>query len=220
VKRIQLQPAGFPHRERTRNNPNREIGGKKQWCEREDISRERNFALGPSRSHPHLPGSMRFRLLTSLLLVCVLCGCPSQRKDKKDKTKRDTVPTKDVSGDVAFQSFVGRLRLAVEKRDGAMLSGLMAPDFGYRWDPAPPGEDAFIYWDRTRLWGELARLMSERWVPYDGFMVVPPQLAEDPNYAGFRAGVQMVGGSWRFAYFVPAPPAEPPPPPSPAPTSL
>jgi hypothetical protein len=165
---------------------------------------------------------MRFRLLTSLLLVCVLCGCPSQRKDKKDKTagKPDTVPTKDVSGDVAFQSFVGRLRLAVEKRDGATLTGMMAPDFGYRWDPAPPGEDAFIYWDRNRLWGELARLMSERWVPYDGFMVVPPNLAEDPNYAGFRAGVQMVGGSWRFAYFVPAPPAEPPPPPSPAPTSL
>jgi hypothetical protein len=125
-----------------------------------------------------------------------------------------------VSGDVASQSFVGRLRLAVEKRDGATLTGMMAPDFGYRWDPAPPGEDAFIYWDRNRLWGELARLMSEMWVPYDGFMVVPPHLAEDPNYAGFRAGVQMVGGSWRFAYFVPAPPAEPPPPPSPAPTSL
>jgi hypothetical protein len=55
-------------------------------------------------------------------------------------------------------------------------------------------------------------------VPYDGFMVAPPQLAEDPDYAGFRAGVRMVNGSWRFVYFVPKPPADAPE--SPAPTSL
>ena len=166
---------------------------------------------------------MRFRFLTSFLLACLLCGCPSQRKDQKDKTKgkpEQPIPTKDMSGDIAFQGFVNRLRLAVEKKDAPTLLAMMSPDFGYRWDPAPAGEDPFIYWDRNHLWGELTRLMQERWVPYDGFMVVPPQLAQDPGYAGFRAGVQMVGGSWRFAYFVPAPPAEPPPPPSPAPTSL
>jgi hypothetical protein len=163
---------------------------------------------------------MRFRLLTSVLLVCMLSGCPSQRKDQKDQTKRETVPTKDLSGDIAFQAFVSRLRTAVIKKDGPALSAMMAPDFGYRWDQAPANEDPFTYWDRNRLWGELAHLMDQRWVPYDGFMVVPPQLAEDSNYAGYRAGVRMVNGSWRFAYFVPAPPAEPPPPPSPAPTSL
>ena len=186
------------------------------------ISLEWNFALGPSRSHPHLPVPMRFRLLTAVLLVCLLSGCPSQRKDEKNKTKgkHDPIPTKDVSGDVAFQAFVGRLRTAVEKRDGPALASMMASDFGYRWDEAPQGEDPFTYWDRNRLWDELANLMSQRWVPYDGFMVVPPQLAEDSDYAGFRAGVRIIDGGWRFAYFVPAPPADPPPPPSPAPTSL
>jgi hypothetical protein len=50
--------------------------------------------------------------------------------------------------------------------------------------------------------------VHEKWVPYDGFMVVPAQLATDPQYGGYRAGVQMVNGSWRFMYFVPPPPEE------------
>jgi hypothetical protein len=160
---------------------------------------------------------MRFSLLTSFLLSAFLTTGCFERKEPKDKVRKGA-PTKDQSGDVAFQSFVGRLQIAVQRRDLQTLSALMVPNFGYRWDDAPPGENAFMYWDRNNLWGELASLVKTRWVPYDGFMVVPAQLAEDPDYAGFRAGVRIVGGSWRFVYFVPAPPADAPE--SPAPTSL
>lgn len=160
---------------------------------------------------------MRFRLLAALLVLSLSTGC---LPDKKDKTKKPKDTTKDESKDVAFQSFTGRLLVAVERRDKAMLSSLMAPDFGYRWDTPPAGEDVFMYWDRNNLWGQLSQLMRTQWVPHGGFMVVPPQLAADDNYAGFRAGLRMINGSWRFCYFVPAPPAEPEAPPSPAPTSL
>jgi hypothetical protein len=166
---------------------------------------------------------MTFRLLCAVVAVSLLTGCPTERKDAKTKAKGKD-HTKDVSGDMAFQAFVSRLRTAVEKRDVQMLASMMAPDFGYRWDTPPAGEDPFAYWERNRSWGELAQLMRAQWVPYDGYMVVPPQFAADPEgYAGYRAGVRMVNGSWRFAYFVPAAPAEaaaPPPPPSPAPTTL
>jgi hypothetical protein len=161
---------------------------------------------------------MPIRCLSALLVICLLTGCPVERKDKK---KAKAGELKDQSGDIAFQSFVGRLRTAVDRKDTAMLASLMTPDFGYRWDTPPPGEDPFSYWERTRAWGELSRLLRAQWVPYDGYMVVPPQFADNPeNYGGYRAGVRVVNGSWRFAYFVPAAPAEPPPPPSPAPTTL
>ena len=165
---------------------------------------------------------MRFRFLFVVFAVAVLAGCPAERKDPKKKA-RGGDQTKDQSGDVTFQGFVGRLRTAVDKRDLPMLASMMAPDFGYRWDDPPAGEDPFTYWNRNNSWGELSQLMRQQWVPYDGYMVVPPQFAADPGtYGGYRAGVRMVNGSWRFAYFVPAAPVEdiPPPPPSPAPTSL
>ena len=50
--------------------------------------------------------------------------------------------------------------------------------------------------------------MQEKWSAHEAFMVVPPQFAQDDNYPGYRAGLTMVNGSWRFAYFVPAPPAD------------
>jgi hypothetical protein len=152
---------------------------------------------------------MKFRLLTFVLAAGLLAGCPKSGK-KNDKargnrTDQPPVETKDQSGDVTFQGFVGQLKIAVSRRDRAMLSSLMAPNFGYRWDDGPPGEDPFMYWDKNNLWPELNALMNERWVPYDGFMVVPPQLALDSEYRGFRAGVQQINGSWRFAYFVASP---------------
>lgn len=162
---------------------------------------------------------MLFRLLSAVLIVCLLTACPNERKDKK-KAKAGQ-ETKDQSGDVAFQAFVGRLRIAVDRKDIAMLHSMMATDFGYRWDDAPPGETPFDYWERTGAWRELSQLLRAQWVPNDGYMVVPAEFAADPTgYAGYRAGVRMVNGNWRFAYFVPAPPAEAPLPPSPAPTTL
>ena len=35
----------------------------------------------------------------------------------------------------------------------------------------------------------------------------PKEVTFDPDYKGYRAGLQLVNGSWRFAYFVSAPPA-------------
>lgn len=169
---------------------------------------------------------MKFRIISAALAVALLAACPFSHTEpgkKKAKGKYDTdkppKPTKDESGDITFQSFVGRLRTAVLKRDVDMLASLMTPDFGYRWETPPPGENVFAYWDQNNSWPKLAALMNEPWVPYDGFMVVPPALAQRSDYDGYRAGVRMVNGSWRFSYFVPAPPPDPANE-SPAPTSL
>lgn len=135
---------------------------------------------------------------------------PNKGKGKDTaKSEKPKVPTRDESGDVAFQAFTGRLRTAVLKRDVPMLSSMMAPDFGYRWDAAPEGETPFEFWDRNNLWGELASVLKERWVSHEGFMVVPPQFGMSGDYRGYRAGLRMVAGSWKLAYFVPAPPLEP-----------
>ena len=160
---------------------------------------------------------MILRSLSIFIAVMLCAGCPmSDKKPNKGKgkganqTEQPPVPTKDESGDVAFQAFVGRLRMAVQTRDVPVLASMMAKDFGYRWDAPPAGETPFAYWDANNLWGELAGLMKENWVPYDGFMVVPPQLATSPDFRGYRAGLKMENGSWRFAYFVPPPPASGP----------
>lgn len=161
---------------------------------------------------------MKFRLLTAVLALVCASGC---FPEKKEKTKRPPDKTKDVSGDTTFMSFAGRLRTAVDRKDRVMLAQLMAPDFGWRWDNPPAGEDPFVYWDQHGGWAELSNLMRTQWVPYEGFMVVPPQFAaQGENYGGYRAGVRLVNGSWRLQYFVPAPPPEAPAPAAPAPTSL
>jgi hypothetical protein len=162
---------------------------------------------------------MFLRAILSLLAVVIFAGCPLPGKDpKKAKGKSDKPDMKDQSGDMAFQAFTGRLRKAVELRDRTMLASMMAPDFGYRWDNAPQGETPFSYWDQHKLWGELAVLMRERWTPHEAFMVVPPQFAQNENYPGYRAGLTMVNGSWRFAYFVSAPsPGDSPAPEKPLP---
>jgi hypothetical protein len=156
--------------------------------------------------------------VVSLILAAMLCaGCPlSDRKANKakGKNKKDesAAATRDESGDTGFQAFVGRLRVAVQKRDVPTLASMMARDFGYRWDNPPEGETPFAYWDARNLWGELAALLRENWVPHDGFMVAPPQFAASPDFQGYRAGLRMENGSWRFAYFVPPPPASAPAP--------
>lgn len=151
---------------------------------------------------------MFLRALVLLFSVVILAGCPVPGKDaQKAKGKKDQPQIKDQSGDASFQAFIGRLSKAVENRDKVVLASMMSPDFGYRWDKGPEGETPFAYWDKNRLWGELAALMKERWTPHDAFMVVPPQFAQSETYPGFRAGLTMVNGSWRFAYFVSAPPA-------------
>ena len=143
------------------------------------------------------------RIVLSLIAVLALASCqtPYKKADAEEKSRH-----RNTAGDPAFQAFVGRLRLAVEKRDTQMLSSMMAPDFGYRWDPPPPGETPFDYWTQNNLWPELASVLKERFLPQDLYMKAPPQAVNDPNYPGYRAGMRVIGGSWKFAYFVPAEP--------------
>jgi hypothetical protein len=172
------------------------------------MRRESNwkFRLAEGWEYAHFARPMKFCSLLFLLAALLCTGCfESSKKSAKGKKKPDD--TKDQSSDVSFQGFVGNLKIAAQRHDREMLATMMAPNFGYRWDDAPPGEDPFSYWDKNNLWPELVSLLKDNWVPYEGYMVVPPQLSIDQEYRGYRAGVQQVNGSWKFAYFVSAPPA-------------
>ncbi len=157
---------------------------------------------------------MILRLCALLVLSFALAGCPVPEKKnmtaKSKEAQKKKPDMKDQNGDASFQAFLGRLRKAVEARDRIALTSMMAPDFGYRWDNGPEGETPFSYWDSKRLWPRLNNLMQEKWTAHEAFMVAPPQFAESDSYPGYRAGLAMVNGSWRFAYFVPAPPADAP----------
>lgn len=144
---------------------------------------------------------MKLRVLLLPLLVIALAACQAPYKKKDDADKQ---PFKDQSGDQGFQSFLGRLRRAVANKDRRMLATLMAPNFGYRWDNAEPGETPFSYWDQHNTWPELETTLRATFVPHERFMVAPAAVVNDPNYKGYRAGMCLVGGSWRFGYFVPS----------------
>ncbi len=141
---------------------------------------------------------MFLRCLLCLSILTCFCAC---KTPYKEKDKEDAKPLKDQSSDTTFQAFVGRLRIAVAKRDRAMLESVMAPSFGYRWDvtsPMPP-DAVFAYWDEQNLWPELSGILRERFMAEGLYMVAPPP---DDQYRGYRAGLRVVGGSWKFAYFV------------------
>jgi len=142
-----------------------------------------------------------------LLLAIGLSGCqtPSQKeKEKKAALKKKTkAELREESSDVDFQAFVGRLRKAVAAHDVNTLAEMMTPDFGYSLNPEKAGEGVFKYWDEQNLWPELDGILSEKFVKKGGYMVAPPQFADESlNYDGYRAGLRRVNGSWKFAYFV------------------
>lgn len=144
---------------------------------------------------------MTFRRPLCLLLALSLGACltPYKKADEAEKQ-----PLKNMVGDTAFQAFLGRLRTAVRKKDAAMLASLMTPDFGYSMDEgAQPGSHIFAYWDQHDLWPVLGHLLEQKFVPLDLYMVSPPAMALDPNYAGPRCGMRLERGSWKFAYFLP-----------------
>ncbi len=150
---------------------------------------------------------MKFlRFLTPVLAACVVLssvsGCASFKKKKKPKTP----DMEDQNGDMNFESFQNRLRKAVSRHDVATLSQMMTPNFGFSWEPGGEGAGVFEYWDRNNLWPELNLVLKEKFVPSGNFMVAPKEVTYDTNYRGYRAGLQRVNGSWRFAYFVAAPP--------------
>lgn len=146
---------------------------------------------------------MKLRPIVVALLLATLAACEAPYKKKDDEDKK---PMKDQTGDQAFQSFLGRLRRAVAKKDLATLTTLMVParDFGYRWDTPPAGETPFAFWDKNNLWPELATTLRERFAAHELYMVAPAAVASQPGFQGYRAGLRIVGGSWKFAYFVPA----------------
>lgn len=153
--------------------------------------------------------SMKAHLFASLLTVSLLAGCPAtDKKPAKARGKAESIPNRELAGDVSFQAFVGRLKLAVAARDRDTLAEMMTRDFGYRWDAAPEDETPFSYWDSQKLWPRLREVVSQRWSEHDGYMIVPPPGAEESTTGGFRAGIAMVDGSWRFSYFVPPPPQQ------------
>ncbi len=149
------------------------------------------------------PKRMIFRFLLSLFLVGAFAGCEAPYKKSDAAEKR---PMKDQAKDPTFQAFVGRLRIAVGKKDRPMLASMMTQDFGYRWDNPPPGEVIFDYWEKQKLWGELSNILRKGFEPNDLYMVAPPEVVTNSNYSGYRVGMRIVGGSWRFAYFVPPEP--------------
>ena len=149
------------------------------------------------------------KIIASVLLLLAIglggCQTPSQKeKEKKAALKKKTkAELREESSDVDFQAFVGRLRKAVAAHDVNTLAEMMTPDFGYSLNPEKSGEGVFKYWDEQNLWPELDGILSEKFVKKGGYMVAPPQFADESlNYDGYRAGLRRVNGSWKFAYFV------------------
>lgn len=156
---------------------------------------------------------MKLRTLWILLLTGGLAlsmggltGCGSLKKKPKI-VKPSTHDMADQSDDTSFRAFQNRLSKAVAKHDVQMLSSLMVPNFGYSWENGGEGAGVFDYWDRNNLWPELQLVLKEKFVPSGNFMVAPADVTFNPDYKGYRAGLQLVNGSWRFVYFVSAPPA-------------
>jgi len=147
---------------------------------------------------------MRFRIVSCLFLALALAACETPYKKRDEAEKK---PLKNASGDQSFQAFVGRLRAAAAKKDLPAMASMMTVDFGYRWDLPPSSENVFTYWDERGIWPELEAVLKDQFVPVDAYMVSPPQFASDPTYNGYRAGLRLIKGSWRFAYFVPGEPA-------------
>lgn len=150
---------------------------------------------------------MNWRPIVMLLLLLSLGGCGSLIKRAPKKKKPDAPEMKDVSGDVAFQAFLGRLRKAAESHDPHQIASMMTEDFAFVLGATPgedrKGEGVFQYWDEKGIWPELEAVLRDKFVPKDNYMVAPPQFAADPDhYAGYRAGIAMLNGSWKFVYFV------------------
>lgn len=152
---------------------------------------------------------MKSRLFCSLILsACfALTACPTTNPKKKDIKKPATTQAApnvpDASDAVDFQSFLGRLRLAVQAHDLNAVAAMMTVDFGYRLTPIGSGPGVFQYWDEKNIWPELNAVLAEQFVPKGDYMVAPAQFADPASqYDGYRAGIRRVNGSWKFAYFV------------------
>lgn len=148
-------------------------------------------------------------LLACCTLTMALAGCQSNEEKKKDLAAklRQKTSIPDQSDDENFRAFLGRLRLAVQAKDMQTIASMMTPDFGYRLEPPGEGDGVFAYWDKNNVWPELNRVLRERFSSLDAYMVAPPEFVQSSlhntgNYHGYRAGMRLEEGGWRFAYFV------------------
>ncbi len=150
-------------------------------------------------------------LATASLALCLaLAGCKTtpdeprtnnKAAETKPKPKVPNIP--DQSSDVNFQAFVSRLRQAVSHHDVETIAAMMTTSFGYRLEPLGEGAGVFEYWDQNNIWPELQLVMNERFAPKGNYMVAPPEFAkENAEFTGYRAGIVLENGSWKFAYFV------------------
>lgn len=148
---------------------------------------------------------MNCRPFACLAIALLFTGCAAEREKqkKKDEAEKKQEVSRKVAEDPAFTAFLGRLRTAVGKRDHATITSMMTADFGYRWDTPPVGDNVFTYWDLNESWPVLSKLLREPFVAHNGYMVAPAAVANDPAFHGFRVGMRMLNGSWKFAYFVP-----------------
>lgn len=152
---------------------------------------------------------MKIRHLVCPLFVILLgvtsCKTTPEKEDTTTAaTKKKPGPSiPDQSEDVAFQSFISRLRQAAAGHDVNTLAELMTTDFGYRLEPPAEGAGVFAYWDENNVWPELSLILNEKFVPKEKYMVAPKEfVADEAHYNGYRAGIQLINGSWKFAYFV------------------
>ena len=147
---------------------------------------------------------MTCRPFVCLSLALLLAGCETPETKEKKEAEKKADPLAKQAEDPAFLAFLGRLRAAAANKDHDTLSGMMTADFGYRWDTPPVGDNVFTYWDLNDSWPVLQKLLRERFIAHENYMVAPSAVATDPGFHGYRAGIRMLNGSWRFAYFVPA----------------
>lgn len=145
---------------------------------------------------------MTIRVLLILALVFAVAGCNTPPKKKKNPTPApNQMP--DVSGDVSFQAFIGRLRNAAASHDLQTMASMMTPNFGYQIEPPLQGDGVFQYWDQNNVWPNLQTVLQQPFGPAGNYMVSPPAFVNNPEqYSGYRAGITLVNGSWKFAYFV------------------
>ena len=156
---------------------------------------------------------IRSRFIPSILIgTIVVCGgCKTTPETPQTKSEAAATADKkkklpdipDQNSDLAFQSFLSRLRQVVRAHDVDTLASMMTTDFGYRLDPPGEGPGVFAYWDQNNIWPELELVLKERFIPSENYMVAPPEfIISASTYNGYRAGIRLVNGGWKFAYFV------------------
>src|SRR4051812_39567526 len=113
------------------------------------------------------------RLLLAGLIATVIPGCKSDKPDEPPPVKT----IRDQSADTAFQSFMGMLLKAIDRKDKVKLAQLMSPDFGYSYPDGEGIEGAFKYWDQNNLWPQLRATAAAGFAPAGAYMVAPPEFA-------------------------------------------